>query len=65
VGRPVGSLAAAVVAVRATGGAVETLPDGERTVAAGETVYVVGRPDAVRRLTATDGVAAAPSPSDD
>jgi hypothetical protein len=65
VGRSVDSLAAAVVAVRATDGAVETLPDGERTVAAGETVYVVGRPDAVRRLTATDGVAAAPAPSDD
>ena len=64
VGQSVGSLAAAVVAVRGADGAVATLPDQDRPVAAGESLFVVGRPDVIRKLEATDGVAT-PSTSRD
>jgi len=50
VGLPVGSVAATVVAVRPAEGRVETLPPRSRTLAAGEAVYAVGRPEALRRL---------------
>ncbi|MFC5972525.1 potassium transporter TrkA [Halomarina salina] len=62
VGRTVGSLPAAVVAVRAGDGAVTTLPDRSRTVGAGESLFVVARPDVLRKLESTDGVAT-PSPA--
>jgi len=51
-GLPVGGVAATVVAVRPTDGRVETLPGRDRTLAAGDTVYVVGRPETIRRLEA-------------
>jgi K+/H+ antiporter YhaU regulatory subunit KhtT len=54
-----------VVAVRPRGGPVEAVPARSRTIAAGDTVYVVARPDTLRRLesvaraeTAADGLGA-------
>ena len=49
VGAPVGDLDAAVVAVR-TGGRVETLPASDRSLAVGDTLYVIGRPDQLRKV---------------
>jgi hypothetical protein len=51
-GLPVGAVAATVVAVRPADGRVETLPARARTLAAGDTVYAVGRPETLRRLEA-------------
>jgi hypothetical protein len=58
-GRTVGSLDVAVVAVRA-GGAVDPLPDWDRVLAAGESLYAIGTPAALRRVdaAATDAGAA-------
>jgi hypothetical protein len=53
-GRTVGSVAAAVVAIRGADGSVETLPDGARTLAAGETLFLVARPDVLRKLDAAE-----------
>ena len=52
-GATVGSLAVPVVAIRPTEGSVEALPSRERVLAAGETVYLIGRPDELRRVEAT------------
>lgn len=49
-GRTVDDLDAPVVAVRAAEGSVEAIPSRKRTLRPGEQVYVVGRPDAVRRI---------------
>jgi hypothetical protein len=48
---------ATVVAVRPVEGAVEAIPPRSRTLAADEQVYVVGRPDAIRRLESRAGAA--------
>jgi hypothetical protein len=49
-GLPVGALDVTVVAIRGAGGAVEAIPDRTRQLEGGETVYVVGRPAALRAL---------------
>lgn len=49
-GVAVGDLDATVVAVRGTDGSLDTLPDRERPLAGGETVYALGRPDVLRGL---------------
>jgi hypothetical protein len=49
-GLPVGALGVTVVAVRGTGGGVDAIPDRTRQLAREETVYVVGRPAALRAL---------------
>lgn len=49
-GVTVGSLATTVVAVRPVSGNVDALPDHGRILEAGETVYVVARPDELRRI---------------
>jgi len=59
-GATVADAAGIVVAVRSDGG-VDAIPDRSRTLAAGDTVYAVVRPDAARRLEAT---AAAPTTTD-
>lgn len=59
VGQPVGALDAAVVAVRGTDGDVETIPSRARTLAAGEAVYAIARPDTLRKLEAAGGASAA------
>ncbi|MFB6143184.1 MAG: TrkA C-terminal domain-containing protein [Halorientalis sp.] len=57
-GQPVGALDVSVVAVRSADGALETIPQRTRVLAAGDTVYAVARPDALRRLeTAARGAA--------
>jgi len=53
-GRTVGSVAAAVVAIRGAEGSVETLPDSARTLVAGETLFLVARPDVLRKLDAAE-----------
>ncbi len=72
VGVTVGALAPAVVAIRGPDGgrAVEATPGRDRTLAAGETLYALGRPGVLRRLeaAASDGDAEPPtveSPADD
>lgn len=49
-GVPVGGLDVAVIAVRGAADGVETIPSRSRILAAGETVYVVARPETLRRL---------------
>ena len=55
-GATVGDVDGTVTAVR-TGDGVEAIPRGSHVLAAGDTLYVVARPDAVRRL---DAAATAP-----
>lgn len=55
VGSPVGALDIAVVAVRALDGDIVAIPTRERPIAAGETIYVIGRPDRLRKLEAAAG----------
>jgi hypothetical protein len=57
-GAPVEDVETTVVAVRPAAGTVEAIPPRSRTLDAGVQVYVVGRPDAIRRL---ERRAAAPS----
>jgi hypothetical protein len=54
-GQTVGALAPAVVAVRTPDGSVEAIPRRSRVLAAGESVYVVARPDEIRRLETAAG----------
>lgn len=49
-GTPVADLPGVVVAVAAPDGAVDAVPAGERKLAAGETVTVLARPEAIRRV---------------
>ncbi|MEF8974297.1 MAG: potassium transporter TrkA, partial [Haloarcula sp.] len=57
-GAPVGSLAVAVVAITRDDQQPETIPSRNRVLAAGETVYAIATPDALRRLEqATEGPA--------
>jgi len=51
VGAPVGSLDATVVAIRGEAG-VDTIPADDRLLSVGDTLYVVGRPDLLRRVEA-------------
>jgi type IV secretory pathway TrbD component len=50
VGQPVGSLDVTVVAVRAAGEGMEPIPRRDRVLEPGDAVYVVARPDALRKL---------------
>ncbi len=54
----VGDLATTVVAVRPPNGAVEAIPPRSRSLSPGETLYVIARPDELRRLERTVGTAA-------
>ncbi|WP_128476465.1 cation:proton antiporter regulatory subunit [Halorussus pelagicus] len=54
VGAPVGSLAATVVAVRDAHG-VETIPGDDRLFAPDDTLYVVARPDLLRKVETAAG----------
>ncbi|EMA12779.1 TrkA C-terminal domain-containing protein [Haloarcula marismortui] len=55
-GAPVGSLAVSVVAITRDDTAPETIPSRERVLAAGDTIYAIATPDALRRLEqATEG----------
>jgi hypothetical protein len=59
VGSTTGDLAVSVVAIRPDGGTVVAIPRRDRTLAAGDTVYAIARPEALRRLEAS---AAPPEP---
>ncbi|MFB6295487.1 MAG: potassium transporter TrkA [Halobacteriales archaeon] len=54
-GAPVGAIDATVVAVGSAGGAVEAIPGRDRTLDAGDTLYVIARPETLRRLEAAAG----------
>ncbi|NHN59922.1 MULTISPECIES: TrkA C-terminal domain-containing protein [Halorussus] len=54
VGAPVGSIDATVVAVRGADG-VETIPPTDRLLGAGDTLYVVARPELLRKVEAAAG----------
>lgn len=56
VGAPIGALAVTVLAVRSADGEVEPMPESDRTIATGEQLIVVGRPNELRRLEATNGL---------
>ncbi|MFU1782479.1 TrkA C-terminal domain-containing protein [Haloarcula japonica] len=72
-GAPVGSLAVSVVAITRDDTAPETIPSRERILTAGDTIYAIATPDALRRLEeATEGtgepastVAVTDEPGDD
>ncbi|WP_224334142.1 potassium transporter TrkA [Haloprofundus halobius] len=53
----VGDLATTVVAVRSTTGSVEAIPPRSRPLETGDTLYVIARPDELRRLERTIGTA--------
>lgn len=63
VGAPVGDLDAAAVAVRTAEG-VETLPASDYLLAVGDTLYVIARPDRLRKVE-TAASAAAQTPPDE
>lgn len=64
-GTPVGGLDVAVLAVRSGENVLETIPPGSRILAAGERLYVVARPDVIRRLEeAARPAAATTTPAD-
>lgn len=50
VGREVRTVGASVAAIRTTEGDLEALPSPSRSLAAGETIHAIGRPEALRRL---------------
>ena len=64
-GATVGALDVAVVALRTTDGELEAIPTRSRTLAAGETVYAIARPDRLRKLEAAAGGAAGSRPADE
>lgn len=49
---PVDAVSAPVVAIRAADGSVEPIPARSRVMAAGEALYVIARPDELRKLDA-------------
>jgi hypothetical protein len=62
---PVGALDVAVVAIRTPGGGLEAIPSRTRLLAAGETVYVIARPDRLRKLERAAGEPATPEAAAD
>jgi hypothetical protein len=70
-GSTVGDVEVVVAAVRPERGAVQPIPPRSYTLAAGDLVYLVGRPDAIRRFEGdaaggrADPSAAVPSPESD
>ncbi|WP_424002821.1 cation:proton antiporter regulatory subunit [Haloarcula salina] len=64
-GTTVGALEVTVVAITRDGESPETIPSRERVLAAGDTLYAIATPDALRRLEqATEGTGEEP-PADD
>lgn len=61
VGTTVADVSAVVAAVRPSGGSVQAIPSRDRAFEPGDTVYLVGRPDELRRFEtlSTDGAATA------
>jgi hypothetical protein len=63
VGDTLGSLDVTVAAVRTASGSVEAIPPRSRTIDAGDTLYVVARPEVLRRLEARASVVVEVPPS--
>ncbi|WP_372912009.1 cation:proton antiporter regulatory subunit [Salinigranum sp.] len=63
VGETLGSLDVTVAAVRPASGSVEAIPPRSRVVEAGDTLYVVARPEVLRRLEARANVVVDAPPS--
>ena len=61
VGETAEAVTAAVLAVRPAEGVLTTIPEPTREFAAGETIYVLARPDVLRQL---EGLASAPAEAD-
>jgi hypothetical protein len=55
VGEPLGSLDVTVVAVRPAADAVDAIPSRRRELGAGDVLYAVARPEAIRRLETAAG----------
>ncbi|MFT8046912.1 hypothetical protein ACMYMB_23230, partial [Salmonella enterica subsp. enterica serovar Enteritidis] len=64
VGNSVGALDVAVVAIEAVDGDVAAIPTRDREIGAGETLYVIARPDRMRKLEAAAVAAPAGSGTD-
>lgn len=58
VGSAIGSIDVTIIAVRAPGGEVETIPKRGRQILAGDTLFAIGRPEALRKLEGMRGAAA-------
>jgi len=56
VGSSVGAVDVTVIAVRSPGGDVETIPKRDRLIQAGDSLFAIGRPDALRKLEASKGI---------
>lgn len=54
-GLPIGSLRPTLIAIQGPDGQVETLPEHNRLLKAGETIYVVARHDKIRKLEQAAG----------
>ena len=65
VDRTVGELDVTIVAIKPTAGVVEAIPSKQRVVDAGETLYVVARPERVRRLESEATTVVETGPADD
>ena len=55
VGNPVGALDVTIIAVRSAGGDVETIPKRDRLVAAGDSLFAIGRPEVLRKMESSKG----------
>ncbi len=62
VGKSVGSLETTLIAIRGVEGEIDTIPKRSRTLAAGETLFAIGKPDVLRRLELLKGTTTTDSP---
>lgn len=60
-GNTIGALDVTVIAVRSGDGVIEAVPSRSRTVTPGDTLYVIARPDALRKLAAALGESTPPT----
>ncbi|MGQ3328359.1 cation:proton antiporter regulatory subunit [Halorubrum sp. FL23] len=63
-GSTVGEVGAVVAAIRPEGGSVQPIPRRAYALGAGDLVYLVGRPDAIRRIEAAAAAGAGAVPTD-
>ncbi|WP_226004164.1 TrkA C-terminal domain-containing protein [Natrinema salinisoli] len=56
VGVSVAALDATIIAIRSSGGDVDTIPKRDRIIQAGEQLFAIGRPETLRKLDAASGV---------
>lgn len=55
VGNSVSAVDVTIIAVRSAGGDVETIPKRDRLIQAGDNLFAIGRPDALRKLESSKG----------